>query len=1800
MGHPCLPGLVVLALAPSFPLAQSGAPPTFEKIRLTREFHAEGACFADVDRDGHADAVSGPYWYAGPSFERRFAFREPRSFDPLRYSEWFFLFAHDIDRDEWLDLLVIGFPGSEARWFRNPGSEVRQTELWESFLVLDVVENESPAFCDLTGDGVPEIVCNTGGRFGWIGPGPDPRAPWIFHPISDDLGLPTYVHGLGIGDVDGDGRLDLLEKTGWWEQPDALESDPPWAHHPYPFSSFGGAQMFAVDVDGDGRNDVITSKHAHGYGLSWFEQVERSPAQDEPRAERSPAEAGPIDFLEHSILPEEPGSESTAEGVSFSQLHALALADVNGDGLLDILTGKRFWAHGPEGDPEPNAPAVLYWFELRRSSTGVEFIPHRIDDDSGVGVQVSTGDANGDGRVDVVIGNKKGAFVFLQRAAEALRDLSAEEGIRPLGADGRKLNLDFETGDLTDWTAIGEAFAGQPVRGDGVRARGREESHHQGEFWIGGYELHGDGPTGVLLSAPFEVTQPFASFLVGGGGHPQTRVEVVREQAENGAERSSASDKGETERSSASDKGEAQLNPASHEEILFQTSGPNHESLQRVVVDLSGELGSRIRIRLVDEHSSGWGHVNFDDFRFHASRPRFERPAGVPAILPLDSVLHQGLDPGAALAAITLPAGFEAELLAAEPDLHQPIAFTIDARGRIWVAESFSYPERAPEGAGRDTILVLEDRDRDGSFEHRTIFTDELNLVSGIEVGHGGVFVGAAPYLLFFPDRDDDLVPDGPPEILLDGWGYKDTHETLNSFQWGPDGWLYGCHGVFTHSRVGTSGTPDELRTPLNAGVWRYHPTRKDFEVFAWGTSNPWGVDFDANGQAFITACVIPHLWHVVQGGRYQRQSGAHFDAHVYDALSTIADHRHYLGGDPYVGNLRSNSAGGGHAHCGALIYLADGFPSEYRGSIFMHNIHGNRVNRDLLERSGSGFVGRHAADFLLANDKWFRGVALESGPDGSIYLIDWYDEQACHDQRPEAWDRTNGRLYRVSFGRHRAAQVNLAALPEKELVQLQFHQNEWFARRARVLLSERGASDDARALLRRAFIEVAADPKLALRALWALHVCDGLAGPLARTALASPHEYVRAWTIQCLAEDRAVDGEELERFRELARDDPSSVVRLYLACALQRLPLEQRFGLANELVRHGEDAFDPNLPLVVWYGIEPLVTARPDEALALLQASRIEKIRRFLVRRAAAEPELHGRIVALLAAETNRDERAWMLEELAGASRERRDLQPPEGWPALYAELSRDRDVDVRSLALEIALATGDASAYPDLRAIASDRSLEPKRRAQALDALARGKDAGTLALLPELLDEDGARMRLSALRALARFEDASLPELVLSRYASFSEEERRVALGALASRASSAHELLKAAAAGRVPAEDLDAFIRRQLTDLHDPEVDRLLDPFRSPPIEVGEVGALDATAAERIAVLSARLTPDELARADLPRGRDLFARTCMSCHVLFGQGGTLGPDLTGSNRADLEYLLTNAIDPNATVGEDYRSTIVRTLDGRLLTGIEKRRTDTSITLQTRDEEIVVALDDAEEIEPSPLSTMPEALLDSLAFEEVSDLVAYLQSRSQVPRLATQANSTFFFDGATLAGWRGDPAVWSVEEREIVGRTAGLAQNEFLKSELELRDFRLVVEVRLVGDQGNSGIQFRSRELPAGENRGHEIAGAGVAGYQADVGPLWWGKLYEEHGRGLLVDADCEEHVLRDGWNRYEIRSTGHRVQTWLNGQPCVDLEDPEGELGGIVAFQVHSGGPTEVRFRILELEVLEAPAAGESPGR
>jgi hypothetical protein len=415
MKPPFVLASLIAAAVPAF--AEQPVPTgEFTKTQLTDQFWAEGAAFGDFNKDGKMDVVYGPYWWAGPEFKDRHTIYPDTKKSKIKkedgteaeiagfkgalsneneYSDNFLTYTYDFNGDGWTDVLVLGFPGKESTWFENPkGAD----QPWTKHIAIDVTDNESPTFLDITGDGKPEIVCSANGYWGYGEPNwSKPEEKWTWHNISPKGPWQRFTHGLGVGDVNGDGKMDLLEAGGWWEQPKSLDNDPVWTKHDFQFGP-GGAQMFAYDVNGDGKNDVITSLQAHGYGIAWFEQTN---------------EGGVMGFNQHLIVGDSP--ENNWQGVKFSQPHALDLVDMNGDGLKDLITGKRFWAHGPKGDKEPEAAPVLYWFELKREGGTAQWHAHLIDDASGVGTQVMAGDINGDGKPDVVMGNKRGGFVFIRK-----------------------------------------------------------------------------------------------------------------------------------------------------------------------------------------------------------------------------------------------------------------------------------------------------------------------------------------------------------------------------------------------------------------------------------------------------------------------------------------------------------------------------------------------------------------------------------------------------------------------------------------------------------------------------------------------------------------------------------------------------------------------------------------------------------------------------------------------------------------------------------------------------------------------------------------------------------------------------------------------------------------------------------------------------------------------------------------------------------------------------------------------------------------------------------------------------------------------------------------------------------------------------------------------------------------------------------------------------------------------------------------------------------------------------------------
>jgi putative membrane-bound dehydrogenase-like protein len=940
-----------------------------------------------------------------------------------------------------------------------------------------------------------------------------------------------------------------------------------------------------------------------------------------------------------------------------------------------------------------------------------------------------------------------------------------------------------------------------------------------------------------------------------------------------------------------------------------------------------------------------------------------------------------------AVAQMTVLDGYRVNAWAAEPMIVQPMAFCWDDRGRLWVAENRDYESRGQgfSSAGNSRIVILEDTDHDGVADSRKVFMDGIIFPSALAVGFDGVFVAAPPNLLFIPDRDgDDKADVSAIEVRLTGWGIRDRHEVVNSLHWGPDGWLYGLEGYATASKVRkpigkgrlynqNDPFPEDLLSgdgvEINGGVWRYHPTKDVFEVVAHGFSNPWGIDYDAKGQLFITACVIPHLFHVIPGGIYQRQGGQHFNPYVYSDIQTIADHRH-----------RS-------AHGGARVYQSDAFPSSQQGRIFMANIHEHAVLSDVLERKGSGFTAHHGDDFMLANNAQWIGFSVEVGPDGAVYVLDWHDSDICG---MEVLQKETGRIFRIApkqsladrwEGRYR----DLSRLTDEQLVNLQTSRSDWHARRARVILQNRAAKGalkpETREQLQRLF-GAATNADVRLRAMWALHVTGGWRPGELLQVLSDGDEYVRAWAIQLLCEDRSPSDAALQKFVQMARHDRSSVVRLYLASALQRVNAGARWNIATELMAHGEDATDQNLPKIIWVGVEPLVATNPAVALDHASHSRIPMLARFIARRTVDADATSAVVTALEKSPGNERD---MLDGMRDALEGRYDVVAPARWSSIYERLKR-ADPSIARIAADVNQQFNDAHQTAGQVQVVRNRKSPVEVRRQALRTLTLQRRAQLAPALPALLDEPS--LRLDAIRSAAAFDDESLGQLLIARYASFNPAEKTEAIQTLASRPRYAQMLTDALATNAVPRRDIPPHVARQLRRLAGTRFADIWGPV--------EANAVEDKAYARYRGL---LNDTAMKTANVQNGHGLFLRTCGPCHKMYGEGGDVGPELTGSNRANLEYLLSNVLNPNGDVPDAYKMVLVTTRDGRTFSGNVVAETDRQLTLRVvGHDNAVIRKADIQSRETTAVSMMPTGLFDSLTDREVIDLVAFLRTAGSV----------------------------------------------------------------------------------------------------------------------------------------------------------------------------------------------------------
>ncbi|MEN9734623.1 MAG: hypothetical protein RLZ45_2618 [Verrucomicrobiota bacterium] len=968
------------------------------------------------------------------------------------------------------------------------------------------------------------------------------------------------------------------------------------------------------------------------------------------------------------------------------------------------------------------------------------------------------------------------------------------------------------------------------------------------------------------------------------------------------------------------------------------------------------------------------------------------------------------MSPEAARNAFVVPPGFEVRLFASEPEVVNPVAMSFDARGRLWVLELYEYPNGRPGQPGRDRIKILEDTDADGVADKVSVFADGMTLATALLVGNGGVYVGEAPHLWFLEDTDGDGRADRKTEVLT-GFGHEDRHELLNGFTWGPDGQIYMTHGVFTISKAKDPSKPDAKPVLLTAGVARLDPGTRKFEVFAEGTSNPWGLDFDRHGNAFVSACVIDHLFHLTPGGIYNRQAGQAPFPYAYGELPSIVDHKHHMA-----------------AYCGINVYQGHQWPAEWQGAAIFGNIHQNALNIDRLTPKGSTFVAQawnKSGDFLTTPDGWFMPVSQQVGPDGALWVMDWYDKYPCYQNAnadPEGVDRERGRIWRVVWtgdkpGKAVASRpdrgLDLERLDSTALVGLLKHPNVWHRRTAQRILGGRkdtnGAVHDALAALLKTSDTV--DGRLA--ALWTLQTMGALQDADLAIAAADKEPAVRSWAARLIGARGELSAESGPLLQTLASDtDP--IVRLGVSIAARqlvsgsltidtppRVPVEDLISgpAIIGLFQGSEKGTDPTFEFLFWMAIEPIVAADPTRALGAyledgarstwpFSAEILRKVMRRTcdLRNEAILSEVvtsFGRIPSGATQAIVAGLRG-LLEGQRGKA-----IVPNAEAVAVVSRLAASSEPEVSRPAQQLGTLWGDAAALKQVLARIQNAAAPESDRIAAIQTAAQQKgDDALRAVVGLVASGNSDTLQVAAVRALQQLGSEDTGRQLLDRWSTLTPAVRAAVADLATARWQWRHALLQALLDGRIKRGEVPPTVVRKLA----------ANPDDGEKAVVARIfGKIQSTPEEKLQIIAQKRKVVVEGPVDLEKGRVVAQRNCFVCHKLHGEGAAVGPELTGVGRSSLDALLHNVIHPNAIIGEGYENTEVVTRDDRTFNGRMVENTDTVVKLlMAGPTEVVLAKSDIQSVRNTGVSTMPESL-EQIPDDEFRNLIWYILAPPQ-----------------------------------------------------------------------------------------------------------------------------------------------------------------------------------------------------------
>lgn len=954
------------------------------------------------------------------------------------------------------------------------------------------------------------------------------------------------------------------------------------------------------------------------------------------------------------------------------------------------------------------------------------------------------------------------------------------------------------------------------------------------------------------------------------------------------------------------------------------------------------------------------------------------------------------LAPAEAAKSFTVADDLVLEQVLAEPVVAQPVFLNFDERGRMWVVQYLQYPtpaglkmvsrddfwravyDKVPPAPphhfnGADKITIHEDTDGDGTFDKHKTFLDGLNIVTAVERGRGGVWVLNPPYLLFYPDRNDDDVPDGDPVVHLQGFGLEDTHSVANSLRWGPDGWLYAAQGSTVSGHMIRPGLDTKPLDTMGQLIWRYHPEQRRFEVFAEGGGNAFGVELDAQGRVFSGHNGgNTRGFHYVQGGYLQKGFDKHGPLSNHYAFGYFPPMKH-ADVERFTHNF--------------VIYEGGALPATYVGKLIgIEPLQGRVVLTELIP-DGSTFRTRDVSHPVTSSDHWFKPVDIKVDPDGAIYLCDWYDAQVNHFRNHEGqMDAANGRIYRLraKSGKPVPA-IDYGKKSSAELVGALSHPNKWVRQTALRLLADRRDASIVPSLL----TKLNSASKMLPDHLWALHLSGGLTEASAATLLKSQSPQVRLWTIRLLGDENKLTPSLLSQIAELAKSETSLEVRSQLASTARRLPAKDALAIVRSLLIHDADAQDERQPLLLWWAIESKVDSDRAEVMRfcaetelwqkpLMQQHLLERLARRFAQAGARHD--FADLTRLFELSPSMESSRKLASGLEAAFKGRSLAELP---PGVVRAMQRH---GVGSEALKLRL--GDAAVVSKALQTIADEKAPRATRLEFLQVLAETKLPEAYRPLTNILaTSTDAELTRATLAALATYNQPEIAPAILARLTAWDAPTREAALIAVTSRPAWSLALVQAVVESKTPKNLVSTTVVRRLRLTQNTELAKSVRDIWGENTQV--------TSAEMDQKIKRLAYAIQTEAGDPYRGQTVFHDLCASCHVLHGKGGQVGPDLTTYQRSDLENLLLNIINPSAEIREGYENLLVETKDDRSLNGFLVERDDRGIVLRGLDgRNLSLATADIAELRAAGLSLMPEGLLDTLDDQQVRDLFAYLRS--------------------------------------------------------------------------------------------------------------------------------------------------------------------------------------------------------------